>query len=683
MNYFKTILDKPTEIKGNTNEESSNYNNILINLNSQLEEGAKLQELLSESKYMPESKHSASERRYSASERRYLASESKHSASERRYLEFNSEELERLKNKMKVLKELEKAYDYRDQFKQLKKTNDLRTHDIKKDKDKYFIDFVLKRIENCITKLSLSDNLSKDFIPIFKKLGDYTDLQNYLQYICESAMPITILNTDELKELFGLLIEQLNKLNYNYSKEEKGYTYGVDSVILLVELNTILEILEKKIETAELREKLRVSTNNFSKLIIETKITLSLDRLLSGNRLKLDDLIRFIYNFNKYKLSEQDLKDLSELLEKKTLVVSDLKKLLENNLLTVQDLDVIFKKRKKRKMDVRLSVLFTVVDFKRLVDTDVLTMQDIKELFEEENVLTLRKSKILLNELPLNDIGMLKDILEKELSTKISISKVLSINKAISGLLTPEREEQLQSCKKDLNEFIITKNFTVPVLIELLKHTVLSVEDIKELFEEENVLTLSESKILLNKLPLNDIGKLKDILEYELSTKISISKVLSINEAISGLLTPKKKEQLQSCKKELNEFIITKNFTVPVLIELLKHTVLSVEDLDEIFSVENLSDLETLFNNNKINGLHKSDIDFLMEMIEDNKEIKKSSGGRKVKPSHVKKQVCGKLRCIYKILGTRKEHLKYKGRLITVAEYKKIMKMKMKMKKKA
>jgi hypothetical protein len=39
----------------------------------------------------------------------------------------------------------------------------------------------------------------------------------------------------------------------------------------------------------------------------------------------------------------------------------------------------------------------------------------------------------------------------------------------------------------------------------------------------------------------------------------------------------------------------------------------------------------------------------------------------------VKKVVCGKLRCIYKIHGSRKEHLKYKGRLITVAEYKKIM----------
>ena len=51
-----------------------------------------------------------------------------------------------------------------------------------------------------------------------------------------------------------------------------------------------------------------------------------------------------------------------------------------------------------------------------------------------------------------------------------------------------------------------------------------------------------------------------------------------------------------------------------------------------------------------------------------------SSGGRKAKPSPIKKMVCGKLRCIYKIHGSRKEHLKYKGRLITVAEYKRLMK---------
>lgn len=48
------------------------------------------------------------------------------------------------------------------------------------------------------------------------------------------------------------------------------------------------------------------------------------------------------------------------------------------------------------------------------------------------------------------------------------------------------------------------------------------------------------------------------------------------------------------------------------------------------------------------------------------------SGGRKANP--VKKEICGRLRCIYKISGSRKEYVKHKGSLITVADYKKLMK---------
>ena len=47
------------------------------------------------------------------------------------------------------------------------------------------------------------------------------------------------------------------------------------------------------------------------------------------------------------------------------------------------------------------------------------------------------------------------------------------------------------------------------------------------------------------------------------------------------------------------------------------------------------------------------------------------SGGRN---ASVKKEICGRLRCIYKISGSRKEHVKHKGSLITVADYKKLMK---------
>ena len=48
--------------------------------------------------------------------------------------------------------------------------------------------------------------------------------------------------------------------------------------------------------------------------------------------------------------------------------------------------------------------------------------------------------------------------------------------------------------------------------------------------------------------------------------------------------------------------------------------------------------------------------------------------------SRPKKEILGKMRCIYKIPGDRKEYLKHKGKLITVKEYKELMKAKLKKK---
>tara|TARA_B110001450_G_scaffold127232_1_gene119720 strand:+ start:629 stop:1414 length:786 start_codon:yes stop_codon:yes gene_type:complete len=56
-----------------------------------------------------------------------------------------------------------------------------------------------------------------------------------------------------------------------------------------------------------------------------------------------------------------------------------------------------------------------------------------------------------------------------------------------------------------------------------------------------------------------------------------------------------------------------------------------------------------------------------------------TEGGKKSKKLP-KKEILGKMRCIYKIPGDRKEYLKHKGKLITVKEYKELMKAKPKKK---
>jgi hypothetical protein len=53
-----------------------------------------------------------------------------------------------------------------------------------------------------------------------------------------------------------------------------------------------------------------------------------------------------------------------------------------------------------------------------------------------------------------------------------------------------------------------------------------------------------------------------------------------------------------------------------------------------------------------------------------------ATGGDKKTSKLPKKEILGKLRCIYKVPGSRKEHIKHKGELITVTDYKKLMKAK-------
>lgn len=69
----------------------------------------------------------------------------------------------------------------------------------------------------------------------------------------------------------------------------------------------------------------------------------------------------------------------------------------------------------------------------------------------------------------------------------------------------------------------------------------------------------------------------------------------------------------------------------------------------------------------------------LMNRVVNNNPLKLQPGGKKSKKLP-KKEILGKMRCIYKIPGDRKEYLKHKGKLVTVKEYKELMKAKLKKK---
>jgi len=65
-----------------------------------------------------------------------------------------------------------------------------------------------------------------------------------------------------------------------------------------------------------------------------------------------------------------------------------------------------------------------------------------------------------------------------------------------------------------------------------------------------------------------------------------------------------------------------------------------------------------------------------MSLNDFRKTLSQSGSGNAKITKKFKKSILGKVRCIYKIQGDRKEYLRYKGDLITVKDYKKLMKAK-------
>ena len=129
----------------------------------------------------------------------------------------------------------------------------------------------------------------------------------------------------------------------------------------------------------------------------------------------------------------------------------------------------------------------------------------------------------------------------------------------------------------------------------------------------------------------------------------------------------------EGCWFDAKEIILTGQSGVSVSLRVVKGNIYYLHDQ----TYYDLKEKYLTYSSGKENKI-KNDIitslkimNYLSRKVILDANAQGTTGGRK---ASVKKEVCGKLRCIYKIQGSRKEHLKYKGQLIPVADFKKLMK---------
>ena len=134
-----------------------------------------------------------------------------------------------------------------------------------------------------------------------------------------------------------------------------------------------------------------------------------------------------------------------------------------------------------------------------------------------------------------------------------------------------------------------------------------------------------------------EIAKLKGSISYEDKTKLDIY------------------YQYLNTKRETFVIIIDKIRNMKEAYNKLKKAYNELEAYNEIYSKQ-------IYYHSKLSNLvYKEDLSY--------------GGNIKIKKIN-KKNILGKERCIYKISGNRKEYVKHKGELITVNDYKKIIKLK-------
>jgi hypothetical protein len=274
----------------------------------------------------------------------------------------------------------------------------------------------------------------------------------------------------------------------------------------------------------------------------------------------------------------------------------------------------------------------------------------------------------------------------KEKKELVSNFVLVRINASIKTLKTSDNLDTFKEPISD-DDYNMLYNYLTTDTVNEIPLQILNDYELGLLFKElanwfrPKDRTISEMALLL--VEINNILQIhKGYIEIK-SERITVNKLKDeLIDKIEDILENKKPsdDDFINALKDLGYLLAEDilQFEELLELELLTDDILTIKDLDNILPKEDLQKLKGLLENYEHSELN--DLQMLKELY-DNKDAFLISmlknvesdvrGGRK---ASVKKEICGKLRCIYKISGSRKEHVKYKGRLITVADYKRIHK---------
>lgn len=496
-------------------------------------------------------------------------------------------------------------------------------------------------------------------------------------------------------------------------KNNKGENYSTEFSLLRDTLKYIKTVLDNKTVT--------------DNVYIHNKILVNLNLLFEECKSYINEKSKYkVLNPNVFDVLKIELKVL-EALEKlkgkgenKKIFIELINKRIESSKLMVDDPSY-----KTPISDKDYNDLERYLNNKCAIPLNILEDHELKTLFDKlktsfENTSLEYDEKVIVF-VELNKLNKLNDKYDESFQ-KLSSSYVKSVNKDPKQIvnLTYDLINSKQLTSRDLKEFIYTidnlkemiENLSIHELNLLIYNSILSVTDLVELkrsgkLNSDKLLDLLSNLddtrlygILSNDFILLSLEELLKLLKNKKISFENFKHIFTLNEKgnVDSLKTLYIEGKISDYRDNKDEIIDNKisDLLMPYFNEKIKNTQEITEETRKSFSKEDLQFIKKIYNSNRIkkvntithdtyllnasviyNELKKpslSDHSSSDPSSSDHSEEEKSLGGRKV--LSVKKEICGKLRCIYKIPGSRKEHIKYKRRLITVTEYKKLMKAK-------